>query len=341
MVVLSIPVLDPLPIIKTHKAISKTSSYTDIIPVIDLLDPRCGNHLVRACEEFGFFKVVNHGVSFDIISRIEGVAAKFFSLPLSDKERAGPANPYGYGNRRIGPNGDVGWLEYLLSQTDPGSISQISKSISRDNPNFFCVAVNDYVSAVRKLACELLDLLAKEMGIEPRNAFSGFLRDEKSEKESVFRMNHYPPCPELQSSSYNLIGFGEHSDPQIFSVLRSNSTSGLQICLKDGIWVAVPSDPHSFYINVGDSLEVLTNGKFRSVRHRVVANSQKSRVSMVYFGSPSLSARVAPLACLLKEGEKRKYKGFTWSEYKKAAYASRLADNRLDLFKADNNEERE
>ncbi|ERN20088.1 hypothetical protein AMTR_s00066p00024150 [Amborella trichopoda] len=102
------------------------------------------------------------------------------------------------------------------------------------------------------------------MGIEPRNAFSGFLRNKKSKKESVFWMNHYPQCPELQSSSYNLIGFGEHSDPQILLVTRSNSILGLQICLKDGSWVSVPSDPHSFYINVGDSLELMSIQKLSS-----------------------------------------------------------------------------
>ena len=115
--------------------------------------------------------------------------------------------------------------------------------------------MNDYISAVKKMTCEVLELIADGLGLEARNILSRFLRNEKS--DSCFRLNHYPPCPELQAlSGRNLIGFGEHTDPQIISVLRSNNTSGLQICLRDGTWVSVPPDRSSFFINVGDSLQV-------------------------------------------------------------------------------------
>lgn len=102
---------------------------------------------------------------------------------------------------------------------------------------------------------EVLELMADGLEIESRNVFSRLLRDDKS--DSCFRLNHYPPCSELQAlSGGNLIGFGEHTDPQIISVLKSNNTSGLQICLKEGTWVSVPPDQTSFFINVGDALQV-------------------------------------------------------------------------------------
>ncbi|KAF8408876.1 hypothetical protein HHK36_004945 [Tetracentron sinense] len=327
MVVLSKPALEQFSLIRSCKA----TSFFSGIPIIDLSKPNSNTLLVKACEEFGFFKVINHGVPTQFMTRLESEALKFFSLPQFEKEQAGPPDPFGYGNKRIGLNGDVGWIEYLLLTANSEFISQKSLSIFGENPEIFHSAVNDYISAVRMMACEVLELLADGLEILPKNVFSKLLMDEES--DSVFRLNHYPPCPDLQAlSGRNLIGFGEHTDPQIISVLRSNSTSGLQISLKDGSWVSVPPDQNSFFIIVGDSLQVMTNGRFKSVRHRVLANSLKSRVSMIYFGGPPLSERIAPLASLMEEGEESLYREFTWCEYKRSAYKSRLADNRLGHF---------
>ncbi|CAA2982792.1 Gibberellin 2-beta-dioxygenase 1 [Olea europaea subsp. europaea] len=189
--------------------------------------------------------------------------------------------------------------------------------------------MNDYVSFVKKMACEILEMLAEGLKIQPRNTFNKLVMNEES--DSIFRLNHYPPCLDDQFKGGNLIGFGEHTDPQIISVLRSNNTFGLQILLKDGNWVSIPPDQTSFFINVGDSLQVMTNGMFKSVRHRVVANKSKSRLSMIYFGGQPLCKKIAPLPSLMKGGDSV-YQEFTWFEYKKSAYRSRLAENRLGEF---------
>ncbi|KAI8557976.1 hypothetical protein RHMOL_Rhmol04G0052900 [Rhododendron molle] len=309
MVVLSQPAIEHVSLVKN----CKPTTFSSEIPVIDLSKPDPKARLVAACEEFGFFKVINHGVPTEFITELESEAIKFFSLPSFEKEKTGPPDPLGYGNKRIGPNGDVGWVEFLLLTTNREFNSQRFSSMLGNNPEVFLCAVNDYVSAVKKMACEILELLADGLKIKPRDVFSKLLMDKQS--DSVFRLNHYPPCPKLQDmNGRDLIGFGEHTDPQIISVMRSNNTSGLQISLRDGEWISV-----------------MTNGRFKSVRHRVVTNSMKSRVSMIYFGGPPLSEKIAPLPSLM-EGEESLYKEFTWFEYKKSAYKSRLADNRLGLF---------
>ena len=81
-------------------------------------------------------------------------------------------------------------------------------------------------------------------------------------------------------------------------------------------------------------VQVLTNGRFKSVNHRVVTNSLRSRVSFIYFAGPPLEQRIVALPELLAEGEESLYKEFTWGEYKKAAYKTRLGDNRLAQFEA-------
>uniref|UniRef100_A0A453FJ69 Fe2OG dioxygenase domain-containing protein n=2 Tax=Aegilops tauschii subsp. strangulata TaxID=200361 RepID=A0A453FJ69_AEGTS len=191
-------------------------------------------------------------------------------------------------------------------------------------------ALNEYIAAVRKVAVRVMEAMAEGLGIAAVDALSGMVTAEGSDQ--VFRVNHYPPCHALQGLGCSATGFGEHTDPQLISVLRSNGTSGLQIALQNGQWVSVPSDRDAFFVNVGDSLQVLTNGRFKSVKHRVVANSLKSRVSMIYFGGPAMTQRIAPLPQLLGAGEQSLYKDFTWGEYKKAAYNSRLGDNRLAQF---------
>ncbi|XP_041028062.1 gibberellin 2-beta-dioxygenase-like [Juglans microcarpa x Juglans regia] len=328
MVVLSKAALEDYTLMKTCKP---AGSMFNGIPVVDLADPEAKTLVVKACE-FGVFKVVNHGVPMEFITKLEAEALRFFNLPQCEKDRSGPPQPFGYGNKKIGPNGDVGWIEYILLHTNNlDDVSQKSFFTFLENPEMFRSTVDHYVSAVKKMAGEVLELIADGLEIEPRNMLSRLLRDEKS--DSCFRINHYPPCLDLQTfSGRNLIGFGEHTDPQIISVLRSNNTSGLQICLRDGTWVSVPPDQTSFFINVGDSFQVMTNGRFKSVKHRVLAHHSKSRLSMIFFGGPPLNEKIAPLASLMAEGEESLYEEFSWCEYKRSAYKSRLGDHRLGLF---------
>ncbi|GMJ10023.1 gibberellin 2-oxidase 1, Arabidopsis thaliana gibberellin 2-oxidase 1 [Hibiscus trionum] len=324
MVVVSKPAIEQFSHIRNNKP---TSALFTQIPIVDLSKPDSKHQIIKACEEFGFFKVINHGVPMESISLLESEATKFFSLPLCEKQKTGQPKPYGYGNKRIGTHGDVGWVEFLLLTTN-------------QDPNLhrfqtFRLALSDYMKSVKKMACEILETMADGLKIQPRNALSKLLMDEES--DSVFRVNHYPPCPNVQplnpnGSNGDVIGFGEHTDPQIISVLRSNNTSGLQISLKDGSWISVPPDQYSFFINVGDSLQVMTNGRFKSVKHRVLTNSVKPRLSMIYFGGPPLSEKIAPLPSLMKGDQQSLYKEFTWFEYKISAYNSRLADNRLIHF---------
>ncbi|XP_073049145.1 gibberellin 2-beta-dioxygenase 2 [Primulina eburnea] len=307
------------------------------LPVIDLLsDPsQSSKHIVKACEQFGFFKVINHGVPPEIISRMEQESLDFFSKPGCEKLRTGPANPYGYGCKSIGLNGDIGEVEYLLLQANPHIVSQNSLYISGD-PNKFRCAVNGYVEALRKLACEILDLMARGLGLglglgSPQvstSVLSGLIRDVVN-TDSLLRLNHYPPV-----EAASKIGFGEHTDPQILTLLRSNGVGGLQISLEDGVWIPVNPHPVSaFCVNVGDVLQVMTNGRFLSVRHRAMVNSFETRMSMAYFAAPSMDTTICCLPELATPQKPSLYKTFTWGEYKKAAYTRRLGDSRLNLFK--------
>ncbi|XP_042426914.1 gibberellin 2-beta-dioxygenase 3-like [Zingiber officinale] len=316
-------------VLSSSPALNKSAIFSGV-PAIRLSEPGSDSLLVRACEDLGFFKVTDHGIPMELITKLEEEAVKFFASPEEEKELSCRklANPFGYGSKCIGSNGDVGWVEYLLMPVTSEPISMAF--LMQPSASSFRSALNEYISAVRKLACQILELMAQGLGIEQTDVLSKLALDEES--DSMLRLNHYPPCLMLQEQNGFLTGFGEHTDPQIISVLRSNNTAGLEISLRDGSWVSVLPDQEAFFVNVGDSLQVLTNGKFRSVRHRVLANGWESRVSMIYFAGPPPGEKLAPLPESMEEGEQSQYREFTWREYKSCAYKTLLGDNRLDLF---------
>ncbi|KAG7631566.1 Oxoglutarate/iron-dependent dioxygenase [Arabidopsis suecica] len=284
-------------------------------------------------------RLVNHGVDPDVISRLEQESINFFAKPVLEKKSVGSVvnRPFGYGLKNIGLKGDIGEVEYLLLHTNPLFLSQLS--FGNDSTKFGS-AVTCYVEAIKQLACEILDLTAEGLRLPP-HTFSKLIRAVDS--DSVLRLNHYPSSNQFLSGakvsdmsvSLPRVGFGEHTDPQILTVLRSNRVGGLQVAFPDGRWVSVSPDPSTFCVNVGDLLQVMTNGRFLSVRHRAVTTGHASRLSMAYFAGPSVHAKIGPIPGIIPAAEQpRLYRTFTWADYKKFAYSLSLGDNRLDIFRS-------
>ncbi|RCV26691.1 LOW QUALITY PROTEIN: hypothetical protein SETIT_5G266500v2 [Setaria italica] len=199
------------------------------VPVVDLSLPGSAGAVASACNRLGFFKAVNHGIPAGLVEKLEAEALAFFSLPQNDKLLTSSSGaPLGYGHRKIGPNRDMGLLEFLMLSVGSNSVTTLLAL-----PTVLCYMLAEYMSRVQKVALRVLELMAEGLGMEDTNVFS--------------RM--------VQRDGSDVLLHGSHTDPQIISVLRSNSASGLQIALRD--------------VNVGDSMQVLTNGRFRSVRHRV------------------------------------------------------------------------
>ncbi|KAH7666584.1 Gibberellin 2-beta-dioxygenase protein [Dioscorea alata] len=321
------------------------------VPIIDMSTRRDMKVelILKACEDFGFFQVINHGIPDKVIARMEKFGMDFFSLPASEKLLAGPANPFGYGTKSIGSNGDTGDLEYLLLHSNPMFVSQRARAISPNNPKEFSYVVNEYVGEVRELACEILDLIAQGLGLKDCGVFSSMIRDIDS--DSLFRLNHYPPSPSPSPSPFSCkststtntakIRFGEHSDPQIITILHSNNVAGLQILSASSagsLWIPIMPNPAAFCVNVGDVLQAMTNGRLVSVRHRVMGNkSNGARMSTAFFGAPPLHAWISPMPETITRFRPCCYKSFTWSEFKKVMYSLRLGHDRLDLFRLDYN----
>lgn len=123
MAVLTTTSIDQIPLLKSTKQVLQFT----YAPTIDLSKPESTLSIVNACKSLGFFKVTNHGINMELIERLEDGARQFFSLAQYEKERCGSTKaPFGYGNKCIGPNGDVGWLEYLLFAIKNGAVDHVS-----------------------------------------------------------------------------------------------------------------------------------------------------------------------------------------------------------------------
>ena len=82
-------------------------------------------------------------------------------------------------------------------------------------------------------------------------------------------------------------------------------------------------------------VQVLTNGRFKSVKHRVMVGegTSASRISMIFFAAPPPKSLLAPIPVLLAGGEEKLYREHTWSEYKSSVLLGRLSDERILFFR--------
>ncbi|KAF5752211.1 protein SRG1-like [Tripterygium wilfordii] len=151
------------------------------------------------------------------------------------------------------------------------------------------------------------------------------------EEVQAVRMNYYPPCsrPDL------VMGLSPHSDGSGLTVLQQakGGSVGLQI-LKDNNWVSVQPIPNSLVINIGDTMEVLTNGKYKSVEHRAVTHKEKDRLTIVTFYAPSYEIELGPISELVNERNPCKYRRYNHGEYSKHYVTNRLQGKKtLDFAK--------
>ncbi|KAJ3680654.1 hypothetical protein LUZ60_016932 [Juncus effusus] len=167
--------------------------------------------------------------------------------------------------------------------------------------------------------------MAKNLGVNP-DKLTQFYRSQS------VRINYYPPCPDAHDK---VIGVTPHADAGgLTLLLQTSSVAGLQI-MRNGVWLRVNPLPDAFVVNIGDSLEVLTNGKYKSIMYRAIINADKERMSIAGFLSPSFRETIGPLAEVVGDG-KPLYKTVSLHEFAKLFYSRKLSRKSLiDQLKLD------
>ncbi|KAK9288190.1 hypothetical protein L1049_016639 [Liquidambar formosana] len=301
-------------------------SSSNDIPVIDfsrLLEANKDEFLVEiskiaaSCEEWGFFQVINHGIELDLLESMEKVAMNFFNLPLEEKQKypMAPGTVQGYGQAFVfSEDQKLDWCNMFALGVEPHYIR--NPKLWPKEPVEFSETLEVYSREIRKLCQNLLRFIAMSIGLN-----GDTFEDMFGAAVQAIRMNYYPPCPRPDL----VLGLSPHSDGSALTILQQGkgSSAGLQI-LKNNAWVPVQPIPNALVINIGDTIEVLTNGRYKSVEHRAVTHKERDRLSLVTFYAPSYEIELAPLPELVNENNPCKYRRYSHGEYSKHYVTNKL-----------------
>ncbi|XP_020261314.1 S-norcoclaurine synthase 1-like, partial [Asparagus officinalis] len=239
-----------------------------------------------ACEEWGFFQLINHGVPDDVIESLKADIEEFFQLPIEEKKAYAqlPDSMEGYGHAFVvSEEQKLDWADMFFLRTRP--LGFRSMRFWPKNPASFRDTLDKYSAELKKVADFLLGSMAKNLGLCAEEFTELFDNGVQS-----VNMNYYPPCP----LANKVLGISPHSDSTgLTLLLQVNQVEGLQI-KRNGGWLPIKPIPGAFIVNIGDILEIYTNGKYKSIEHRAVVNPEKERQSIAAFHGPSYDASVGP-----------------------------------------------
>jgi isopenicillin N synthase-like dioxygenase len=274
------------------------------LPVIDLREPGLAARIEAACRSTGFFYVAGHGVSPTLQSDLDSAAREFFSLPDREKREIEMARGGRAWRGWFPVGGELTSGEADLKEGLYFGREEPAQSLPLHGPNLFPRQVPalrslvlTYLDELTRVAQDVLRGVALSLGLADDYFATGYTADPTV----LFRIFHYPPGGD---SGW---GVGEHTDYGLLTLLLQDDNGGLQVHTPDG-WIDAPPLPNTFVCNIGDMLERLTNGWYRSTPHRVRNTSGRDRLSFPFFFDPDFSATVPPLparAAVTSDGRRR------------------------------------
>ncbi|KAL0320510.1 UNVERIFIED_CONTAM: 2-oxoglutarate-dependent dioxygenase DAO [Sesamum radiatum] len=309
---------------KREAAAAADMAKRSSVPVIDMQDlSGLAEKIVKACEEWGCFRLVNHGVPMELMAEMKGVTRSLMDLPMEIKQKNSHPEP---GKGYTPPNMASPYFEglSLYDMTSPGAFDHFCSQIDA-SPHQMEV-LEKYAFALYDLAQLLGSKLMEGLGLSGE-LFKGW--------PCQLKMNKYNYSPE----TVGLTGAVMHTDPGFLTILQDDEVvNGLEAVDEiTGELVSVDPIPGTLVVNVGDVATVWSNGRFHNVKHRVQCYESTDRISISFFALAPKDEKVEAAAELVDSDHPRRYLPFHFEEYRKLRVSKRSGNGEaLELFSTKN-----
>jgi len=274
-----------------------SSPRNSTIPRLDLsrLDLA---ELRAAARDVGFFYLTGHGVDASLLRELVLVARRFFALPEPDKLAIEMVNsPHFRGYNRVAQErtrGAPDWREQIDIGAERAALprsADLPPWHRLQGPNQWPVALPELRPLVllwQQAALEVLSRLLRAFALALGQAEDALLPLYGNEPHHMVKLIRYPGRGTTESDQ----GVGAHKDSELLTLLLQDHVGGLQVETPEG-WVDVVPQPGTFVVNIGELLELASDGYLRATLHRVVAPPAGSeRVSVAFFLGARLDATV-------------------------------------------------
>ena len=258
--------------------------------------------IASACRESGFFYINGHGVDDDLQRRLEELSREFFARALGEKlairmEKGGSAwrgyFPVGGELTSGRPDRKEGlYFGAELSDDHPLVRSRTPMHGANLFPEYlplFRETVLEYMDAMTRLGHAVIEGIGLSLGLSESYFADRYTRNPLI----LFRIFNYPGTPDPSTEKPGW-GVGEHTDYGLLTILKQDATGGLEVKSRSG-WIEAEPIPNSFVCNIGDMLDRMTGGAYRSTAHRVKSPSNRDRLSFPFFFDPNFNAEVKPI----------------------------------------------
>ncbi|KAK1434089.1 hypothetical protein QVD17_11007 [Tagetes erecta] len=270
----------------------------------DLIWENAKTKALEALQEYGCFEATFDQITPELQNTFFDELGHLFDLPLETKQRNTSEREF---------HGYIGQIPFMPLYESMGIDTPYIQEKVESFTNIMWPQGNPkFSNSIQTYSKKLLELdrMVKKMVFEGLN-LKKYLKEHLETTNYHLKVMKYRAAEPTEST----MGLGSHADTSILTILQQNGVQGLDIRTKDGEWITVNVSPNSFVVMVGESFNVLSNGRLHAPFHRVVMNAKKTRLSVGLFSLPKVGTIVKPPKEMVDNEHPLLFKPFDYGEF--------------------------